>query len=66
MIDALCEEVKRLRDAITLLANLNTAYFRKPMNGHDWRLLETDVGAMHFLAEGTTPLECVMKAMEAK
>lgn len=65
-IRELCEEVKRLRAAIDFLASLRSAYFRTPDTVHVWRLMETDVGAMRFLAEGKTPLEAVLKAMERK
>lgn len=62
-----CDESKKiseLEELINFLAGLKSALWDRPRNGHGWRLLETDVGAMHLLAEADTPVECVRKAKE--
>jgi len=56
--------ISRLEAAILHLADLRSAYWDRPHNGHGWRLIETDCGAMRLLAEGVTPLEVMEKVME--
>lgn len=58
-------EAERLKLAINFIANLTTAYWIKPQNGHGWRLIETDCGAMRECSEGDTPLDAAFKAMDA-
>ena len=62
--DALQARIVEMEAAIVYLANLRSAYWDLPRNGHGWRLIETDCGAMRLLAEGATPLEAVEKALE--
>ena len=64
--DALRARIAELETAIVYLADLRSAYWDRPRNGHGRRLIETDCGAMRLLAEGATPLEAVEKALKAR
>lgn len=65
-VDKLVAEVAELREALEYVANLRSAYWVRPMNGHGWRLIETDCGAMIVCGEGFTPLEAIRNARSGK